>query len=497
MALDPETCYRAIASRDARFDGRFFTGVTTTDIYCRPVCPARTPRQENVRFFACAAAAEAAGFRPCRRCRPESAPGTPPWLGTSALVSRALRLIERGALDGASVESLAARLGVGDRHLRRLFVQHLGAAPRSVALSRRAHFARELIDRTDLVAGEVAHASGFGSVRQFNEVFRAIFGETPTEARRRRGEGPAGAISLRLGLRPPFDWEGLLAFLGPRAVPEVEAVDSGRYRRTFSAEGKPGWLEVGCEPDRRALRLDVRGGAVGSLLGIARRVRRLFDLDADPLLVSARLAGSGRLGRAFAERPGLRVPGAFDPFETLVRAILGQQVSVRAATTLAGRLVERFGGRLEGAPAGMPDRLFPAPAALAEADVGAIGLPAARAQAVRAAAAAVASGALSLEPNGSLESLVERLEALPGIGRWTAHYLALRLGEPDAFPADDLGLRRAAGARGAPLPASTLLALAEAWRPFRAYAAVHLWASHAQERRRAKEKKHADHALVG
>jgi AraC family transcriptional regulator of adaptative response / DNA-3-methyladenine glycosylase II len=483
--LDEELCYQAMTCRDARFDGRFFIAVKTTGVYCRPICPARTPLRRNVRFFACAAAAEAAGFRPCRRCRPETAPGSPTWHGPLATVSRALRLIEQGALDGGDIGSLAAQLGVGERYLRRLFARHLGTSPHAVAASRRAHFARALLDATLLPMTQVALASGFGSVRQFNDVVRSVFGRAPSELRRHRSPArpSAGDVRLRLSFRPPLAWQPLLAFVAARAIPGVEEVDleAGRYRRLTPAPGGGALLlEVGMAADGRALELDVSGGRqpglAAGLLDLVRRVRRLFDLDADPLAIAARLGSSRLLAPAQAAHPGLRVPGAWDRFETLVRAMLGQQISVAAATTLAGRLVERCGGPVE--CDGRLTRLFPAPGAVAEADLAGVGMTSARADALRQVAAAVARDPALLAPAPNLDALVDRLCRLPGIGPWTAHYLAMRaFDEPDAFPAADLGLRRAAGG----MSAAALEALAESWRPWRAYAAISLWTLAAED----------------
>jgi len=509
VLVDQELCYRALGSRDARFDGRFFVGVVTTGIYCRPICPARTPLRRNVRFYACAAAAEAAGFRPCRRCHPEAAPGSPIWNGVTSTVSRALRLIEDGALDRGDAAALAAQLGVGDRYLRRLFDRHLGTSPIAVASSRRAHFARALLDATDLPMTEVAHAAGFGSLRQFNHVVRAVFERTPGQLRRARAgsrpvAGAHGPVRLRLAFRPPLAWRPLLAFLAARAIPGVEEVDleSQRYRRAFTSPSGGGVVEVALAPDRHALELDVRGvgssGLPGGLLEVVRRVRRLFDLDADPLAIAARLGASPLLAAALAACPGLRVPGAWDPFEVLVRAMLGQQISVAAATTLAGRLVDRCGESVALAGGiGALRRVFPGPAAIAAADVGAIGLPSARARALRGAAEQVATDPSLLGPAGSLELLVERLRRLPGVGPWTAHYVAMRVGEPDAFPAGDLGLRKAAGG----VAERDLAALADEWRPWRAYAAVALWQSLAATPDRTgaaspEEDRHARRALA-
>lgn len=480
--MDAEACYRAIASRDRRFAGLFVVAVTSTRIYCRPGCPAPLPRRVNSRFFACAAAAEGAGFRPCRRCRPDASPGSPAWDGTSASVGRALRLIDAGALDGAGVEDLAARVGLGGRHLSRLFRERVGATPALVARTRRVHFARRLIDDTALPMTEVALASGFASVRSFNHAVRQTFGRTPTELRRassaRERLAPGVALALRLPFRPPYEKASLLSFLAARAVPGVEAVEGSTYRRTFALpDGRPAWLSVDLsQEDRARLRLSAFPGS--RLLWVTERVTRTFDLDADPRDVDARLSSDPLLSPLVARRPGLRVPGAFDPFEVAVRAVLGQQVSVAAARTLARRIAERHGS-----PAPWGDRglslVFPGAAALAGADLSGLGLTSRRAEAIRALSRAVAEGSLRLE---AAPGLVERLASLPGLGRWTAEYVALRaVSDPDAFPSGDLVLRRAVSADRRPVPERELTRRAEAWRPFRAYAALHLWAAAAAE----------------
>ena len=485
ITLDPARCYAAVRSRDRRFDGRFFAGVVTTGVYCRPVCPVRPAKPENVRWFACAAAAEAAGFRPCRRCRPEASPGTPAWSGTSAVVARALRLIAAGALDEGGVDGLADRLGLGARQLRRLFATHLGASPAEVARARRAHFARTLLDETDLPMAEVAFSAGFGSIRDFNHALRATFGRTPTALRRARGRrGPVanhGGVTVRLAFRPPLDWSGLLGFLAPRATPGVEAVADGVYRRTIAIGDGAGTIEVRAAAGEPHLLMRVRLARPERLLQVVARARRLFDLDADPVPIADHLAASPELTPLVARRPGLRVPGAWDAFELAVRAVLGQQVTVRGATTLAGRLVRAFGTPLDRAEDGLT-HLFPRPEALADADLAALGLPRARAATIRALAGAVASGEVVLDASRGLEDAVARLAAVPGIGAWTAHYIAMRaLGEPDAFPAADLGLRRALGNGAGRLAPARVAERAEAWRPWRAYAVMHLWAGLAGE----------------
>jgi AraC family transcriptional regulator, regulatory protein of adaptative response / DNA-3-methyladenine glycosylase II len=475
--LDQDLCYRALRGRDARFDGRFFVCVQTTRIYCRPVCPARTPKRENCFFVPSAAAAEALGYRSCLRCRPETAPGTPAWAGTEASVARALRMIEEGALDEGSVEQLATRVGIGARQLHRLFVKHLGASPQAVASNRRLLVAKQLITETELPFSEVAAAAGFQSLRRFNDAVRTVYRRNPSELRRgskASGAPASAAISLRLGYRPPFDWSRVLAYLGGRAIPGVEAVEAESYRRTFRLGASTGTIQVTHEPARHALSVRIDGVGPLPVRQIVARVRRLFDLDADPAAITAALGADPIVGPRLAQAPGLRVPGTFDPFELAIRAVLGQQVSVKGATTLAGRVVQRSGTPLSAARDALT-HLFPTPEALARADLSGLGLTTGRAQALKSLAEACASGACELKPGVSLEESVARLVTLPGIGEWTAHYVALRaLGEPDAFPAADLGLRKVAGG-GVPLAPRALEGMAEAWRPWRGYAALLLW----------------------
>jgi AraC family transcriptional regulator of adaptative response / DNA-3-methyladenine glycosylase II len=478
VEIDQESCLAAFLGRDRRFAGRFYAGVTTTGVYCRPGCPAPLPKPRNVRFFACAAAAEEAGFRACRRCRPETAPGTPAWTGTSTTVARALRQIEAGVADDAPLGALAARLGVGERHLRRLFAEHLGASPVAVARTRRLHFARRLLDDTSLRMSDVALAAGFSSVRRFNEAMRSAFGASPTELRRAApGAAPGAEIALRLPFRPPFDATAPFRFLGARAVPGVEECSDGVYRRTAELGGSAGIVEARVDAARGAVLLRLLGLGPAAALEASNRAGRLFDLDADPGAIGAHLSADPLLAPLVARRPGLRVPGAWDPFETAVRTVLGQQVSVKAARTLAARLAAAFGRAL---PAPLASeglcRLFPRPDGLAEADVASIGLPSRRGETVRALAREVALGRLDLGPAASLDEARRRLAEIPGIGPWTAQAIALRaLGEPDAFPAGDLGLRKAL-APGAALPSiAAVEARGKAWRPWRAYALIHLW----------------------
>ena len=490
MDMDADACYRAFETRDARFDGRIFIGVKSTGIYCRPICPARTPKRENVRFFASAAGAQAAGFRPCLRCRPETSPDSGAWRGSSSTVSRALSLIEDGALDEAGVDALAARLGVGERQLRRLFQRKLGASPIAVAQTRRIHLAKQLIHETNLPMTQVALASGFGSTRRFNETFQRLFGCPPAALRRAHASADAAGadVSLHLAYRPPYDWDGLLDFLSLRAIPGVERVEAGAYIRSIALAGDQGLIRV--EPgDRNRLKVTVRFGRMSALPTIIARVRRVFDLAADPVAIAAHLGQDPALAPLVAARPGLRVPGAWDGFELAVRAILGQQITVTAATALAGKLVRAYGQPLPAAIEGLT-HTFPTPQSLADADIAALGMPRSRGAALSSLAAAVAADPAIFGPSRSLEAAVAQLKGLTGIGEWTAQYIAMReLREPDAFPAADIGLMRAladeTGRR--PTPAE-LLARAERWRPWRAYAALHLWAgdTHAEaERRRA------------
>ncbi|HLL84973.1 MAG TPA: AlkA N-terminal domain-containing protein, partial [Longimicrobium sp.] len=384
MLPDAESLYRAVQSRDRRFQGRFVLGVTSTGIYCRPGCPARTPKRSNVRFFLSPAAAEVQGFRACLRCRPDAALAQAAAQGTGASVSRALRLISAGALEESGVDGLAAQLGLTSRHLRRLFDKHLGASPIEVAQTQRAHFARKLLEETALPMAQVALGSGYASLRRFNEAIRKSFGRTPTELRRTgsaRAEGE-GALVLKLPFRPPFDWDSLIAFLAPRAIPGVEEATPEAYRRTAVVDGKPALLEVRPQPGQPFLSLRLQSASPAGLLSTVERVRRLFDLEADPSRIGAHLKKDAALKPLVAARPGLRVPGAWDPFELSVRAILGQQVTVKGATTLAARLVERFGTPLP-SPSGGLTHLFPPAARLASADLTGIGLPKARAGAIR------------------------------------------------------------------------------------------------------------------
>ncbi len=489
MEMDPQACYAAIRSRDARFDGRLFVGVRTTGIYCRPVCPARTPKQANVTFHPSAASAQAAGYRPCLRCRPETAPDLAAWNGTSTTVARALGLIEAGALDSGDVDGLASRLGVGERHLRRLFRQHLGAAPIAVAQTRRVLLAKQLIHQTRLPMTEVALAAGFGSLRRFNETFRQLYDRPPAALRRAEAAHGAAtnkaarksgdAIRLTLSYRPPYDWEAMVAFLEPRAIAGVEVISAARYARTIRLGEAAGAVAVAPRAGDR-MEVAVHFPRLAALPSILARVRRLFDLAADPRAINGHLAGDPLLAPLITARPGLRVPGAWDGFELAVRAVLGQQITIAAATRLAGRLAERHGAPLAGEAVGGIDgleRLFPTAADIADADLTAFGMPRSRGASLNAIAKATRDDPGLLAPRGELGTAIQRLRAVRGVGDWTAHYIAMRqLREPDAFPAADVGLMRAVERlTGARPTAAELLARAERWRPWRAYAALHLW----------------------
>jgi AraC family transcriptional regulator, regulatory protein of adaptative response / DNA-3-methyladenine glycosylase II len=490
MELDPTICYQAVLSRDPRFDGRFFGGVVTTGVYCRPICRVRPPKPENIRWFACAAAAEAAGFRPCRRCRPEAAPGTSAWLGSSAVVSRALRLISEGVMDESGLEELSARLGVGSRHLRRLFAEHLGVSPLAIARARRVHFAARLIQETELPITEIAFAAGFGSVRQFNHAVLSAFGQSPTQIRNRRGlktelkqmkdARNGGGLALRLPYRPPLDWAAMNGFFKQRATPGVEAVDGDCYRRTIQLNSVAGVIELRRVANGAYLLMHVWLPSYECVMQVAERARRIFDLGADPLQIAEHLRRCPALADALTAAPGLRVPGAWDGFELAVRAVLGQQVSVTLASTLAGRLAKAFGAPLPGYENLALTHLFPQSETLAEADLRVIGITEARANTIRALASSVARGELELDASQGQDEAISRLRAIPGIDDWTANYIAMRaLGETDAFPTDDLGLRRALSiGKGEKSRVSVreLTKIADEWRPWRAYAAMHLWA---------------------
>ncbi|MGC4094424.1 MAG: AlkA N-terminal domain-containing protein [Polyangiaceae bacterium] len=488
MLLDPTTCHRALQARDARFDGVFFVGVKTTGVYCRPICPARVPGFARCEFYRRAAEAEKAGFRACFRCRPELAPSAGVVTGSLAsvdavehLVRAAASRIDAGYLNQASVDDLAAELGVTARHLRRCMESRLGVTPIELAQTRRLLLAKQLLHETELGLTQIALASGFASVRRFNALFQQRFGKPPSALRRARATAPARSdhefVSLRLDYRPPFDWRTLLGFFAQRCVRGVEHVSDGEYRRSARVGQHFGFLAVRADPKRNALRASVSLSLVPELPTVVARLRALFDLDAHPLTIAEQLGQDPLLAPLVAARPGLRVPGAFDGFEVALRAIVGQQVSVAAATTLCGRLVHEFGVAEASAWDAHIGYTFPSAARLAEASVeqvAALGMPKARAVTIIELSRAVATGALRLVADERPADVIERLQALPGIGPWTAHYVALRaLRWPNAFPAADLGVLKALGVSSAKAAEQR----AEAWQPWRAYAVLHLWTS--------------------
>ncbi len=477
MDLDDAACYRAVLARDARYDGRFFTCVKTTGVYCRPICPARPPKLENCTFAPSAAAAQEAGYRPCLRCHPESSPDLDEWRGTSATVSRALKLIEGGALDESDVESLAARLEIGARQLRRLFRQHVGAAPVTVAQTRRVLLAKQLIHQTPLNMTEVALASGFGSLRRFNETFQRLYGAPSQLRQRSAGAAPVSGISLLLPYRPPYDWAAMLQFLAARAIPGLELVSAHSYERVVDVGKSVGSIHVTQAPEQDALRVVVRFPRLDALPAIIARARRLFDLGAEPLAIVAALGPDPVLAPFVRARPGLRVPGAWDGFEIAVRAVLGQQVSLKEATRLAGRLVMMLGEHV-GDAIGRPQltHAFPRPESFSVAALADLGVPRARIECIADVAAATLADTELFNPCRDLATAVTRLREIAGVGEWTAQYIAMRaLGESDAFLAGDVATQRALAVRGKRPTTNEVLARAESWRPWRAYGVVHLW----------------------
>ncbi|WP_137937692.1 DNA-3-methyladenine glycosylase 2 family protein [Chitinivorax sp. B] len=473
MKLSNDTCYTALLSRDARFDGRFFVGVASTGIYCRPVCRVRAPKQENCSFYLSAAAAEAQGFRPCLRCRPELAPGNASVDAQSRLAQAAAGLIEDGLLQETSLETLAKQLGVTDRHLRRVFAAEFGVSPVAYAQTQRLLLAKRLLTDTRLPFADVAFAAGFRSVRRFNALFAERYRLQPGALRRSQADAQTDdALCFELAYRPPYAWEAMLIFLAGRAIDGVEQIMHGEYRRavrvTHHGHEHFGWLTVSHLPHRAALRVRLAPSLAGVVPLVLGRVKRLFDLGAQPDEIAHHLGGLA------ANEPGLRVPGAFDGFEMAVRAILGQQITVKAARTLAGRIAQSLGVSIVTPFAGV-DRCFPSAAELANRtvdDIASLGVISARVRAIQALAGALVRQDLVLAPGNEIELQLNALRALPGIGEWTAQYLAMRaLSWPDAFPHTDYGIRKALNETND----RKVLAHAEVWRPWRAYAVMHLW----------------------
>jgi AraC family transcriptional regulator, regulatory protein of adaptative response / DNA-3-methyladenine glycosylase II len=475
---DFERCYRLSDSRDPRYDGVFFVAATSTRLYCRPSCPARQPKRANVRFYPTAAAAQSAGFRACKRCRPDAAPGSPEWNWRADRVARAMRLIGDGIVDREGISGLATRLGFSDRHLRRLLSEQVGASPIALARAQRANTARLLIETTAMPFADAALAAGFHSVRQFNDTIRDVFASTPSELRdrsnRARPRSP-GVVELRLSCREPFDGDALLRYLEVHAVPGLEDVGDGTYRRALGLDHGIGIVELTPEP--RAVRCVLRLDDLRDLATAVARCRRLLDLDADPLAVADALGHDEVIGGLVRARPGLRVPGCVDGDELAVRALLGQHASLRIARRHTARLVETFGTTLE-QPLGTVTHLFPAAAVLAEANPQAFARLGLRRGALQALAARLADGHLRIDAGSDPSEALARLLAIRGIGPSTAAYVAMRgFHDPDAFPHGDASLRRALQALGEPADPRSLAALQQRWRPWRAYAALQLWTS--------------------
>ena len=481
MQLNPQTCKQAWLSKDARFDGKFFIGVKTTGIYCRTICPVKLPKFKNVIFFKSAAHASNNGYRPCLRCRPETSPGTPVWSGTSATVSRALRIITSADMNNSNLDTLADRLGVSLRHLNRLFNNHLGASPICVLQSHRLHTAKRLLDETKLPMIQVAMASGYSSLRRFNDHIKNTYGMTPSKLRgssvSKSRSNSTDAYVFKLSYRPPYDWQHMLGFLSKRATPGVEAVIDAEYVRTIGSKQYPGTLAISCDETKNHLVCKIHTQQPEHLFRYVEKVKSMFDLGADPVIILTRLKKDKALFCEVKKNPGLRVPGCWDGFEIAVRSITGQQISVAGATTVMGKIVEQFGEKLnENSPL---NRLFPTPQALAELDPESLPMPMARAQTIARVAGAVANNELSFDTTQELEQMIAQLTQIKGIGPWTAQYIAMRaLSQPDALLEGDLVLEKKAArlyASGDRMKTSELLHKAESWRPWRAYAAMHIW----------------------
>lgn len=477
MKLDEEQCWRICEAHDARFDGRFIVAVRTTRIYCRPSCPAR-PLRRNVTFFPTAAAAQQAGHRACKRCRPDAAPGSPEWNLRSDAVARAMRLIADGVVDRDGVAGLASQLGYSERHLTRLMTSELGAGPLAIARAQRAQTARTLLETTDLGVTEVAFAAGFGSIRQFNDTIREVFAASPSELRRatvRSRSAEPGRLELRLPYRPPLPVHRLFEFFAARAIRGVERIGDDGYHRVLRLPRGTGVVHVRSgEPEAAHLVISLDLEELADLPVAVERIRATFDLDADPEAIDAVLCTDRALRRSVRAMPGCRVPGTSEPTELVVRAVLGQQVSVAGARTLAGRLVSRLGSPIPGR--GELTHAFPHASAIADADLSWLGMPGSRRSTLKDVCGAIADGKLVLDPGRDREDLRRELKSVRGIGPWTAEYVAMRmLHDPDAFPANDLGVQHGARALGLPVAAGALTDHATGWQPFRSYAVQHLW----------------------
>ncbi|PZF86482.1 DNA-3-methyladenine glycosylase 2 family protein [Jiangella anatolica] len=477
--LDEEACYRAVQGRDARFDGVFYIGVTSTGIYCRPSCPAMTPKRQNVRFYRTAAEANTAGFRACRRCRPDATPGSAEWNVRADMVGRAMRLIADGVVDRDGVAGLAGRLGYSERQVHRTLVEEVGAGPLRLARSQRAHSARTLLETTELPVTEIAFAAGFASIRQFNDTIREVYALTPSELRgkaRRRGRATtAGTIDLRLAYRQPADLRGVLDFLALRAVPGIEEVDGDTYRRSLTLPHGTGVAEL--TPRDGWVQATLRLADPRDLTAAVARCRRVLDLDADPQAVDDLLGDDAALGPLVAARPGVRVPGTVDGDELAVRGVLGQQISVLAARTVAGRLVAEHGKPLD-APVGAVTHAFPTASVLASVDPSTFPMPRSRQRTLHELTSRLADGTLCLDTGVDRDEAERRLLDVPGIGPWTAAYVRMRaLADPDVFLPTDLGVKHALAALGLPSEPRAVAELAENWRPWRSYALLRVWST--------------------
>ena len=477
--LDFERCYRAVQSRDSRFDGWFITAVLTTGIYCRPSCPTPIhPKRANVRFYPTAAAAQLAGFRACKRCQPDASPGSPEWNVRGDLVGRAMRLIADGVIDRNGVSGVASRLAVSERHLHRIMVAEVGAGPLAIARAQRAQIARTLIETTILPFTEVAFAAGFASTRQFNDTIAEVFALTPTALRasaHRRSDNPSGSLTLRLPFRPPLDWSGLISWLDTRAIPGIAEVEANIYRRTLRLDRGAAIVEL--EPADAYVRCTLQLESISDLASAVLRCRRLLDLDADPTSVAEVLSGDALLRPLVRRNRGLRSPGTVDGTELGIQAVMGQQVSLAAARTLTTRLVTAHGERIKLAHPTLT-HLFPSAGAIASADLTKLGVPSSRQATLSRLAGAIASGDLQLDPGADRTEVFQRLTALPGIGDWTAGYILMRaLGDPDTFLATDLGIRKAGAQLGLGTDPKALIGRASAWTPWRTYATHHLWST--------------------
>jgi AraC family transcriptional regulator, regulatory protein of adaptative response / DNA-3-methyladenine glycosylase II len=480
--LDSTFCWQAVYSRDRRFDGRFFAGIASTGVYCRPICPVSFGHTANVRWFHSAVAAEAAGFRPCKRCRPDTSPGSSAWFGTLAVVSHALKLMSQGALEHGNLEELAQRVGIGSRHLRRLFYQHLGASPLKIARSHRMHVVKNLILETNVAVAEIASRTGFRSIRQFNHSVRKTFGQSPTKLRLLPSGGCETidcetGIVVHLPYRTPFNWSSLIEFLKARATPGVEVVEDNIYRRTIEIGGRPGAVEVWHEAGHARLSMRAIIPSCDCLKEVVYRVRRMFDLEADVVRIERCLAQDARLAKMLVEQPGLRVPGAWDGFELAIRAVLGQQLTVVDAPALTRRLVRDFGRPFQTSIPGLT-HLFPQADLLAEANLSNVGVQTYQAETIRSLARAVLDGTLTFNSGKGLPDTLTRLHAHPGLKDGIASYVAMRsFGEPDALPDTDRGLRQALATDCRPVSAAELVRFFTTFKPWRAYAAMHFCAA--------------------